>query len=396
MANEKKDKYLAFFEAFADGEEALKDVSRAHETIGEKVDSISTGSYALDDALSSGGYPNSRVIQLYGAAGSGKTLLAMIGIVEAQKKDPTSHQMFIDAEQTFSETWATQLGVDTSRVLLVQGDMAVNGRKCFEMLLGVPKEDLKTHTLKGKSKEGLLDKIAAGELNINLIVLDSLGAIIPPGEDTSAVGKMNMALLSRFLTTTFRKLSLELGKANIPFIVINHTRSQFDSYASIQHTYAGGNSYTHFLSANIYFEPVNRADAKILDDKDRKIGQTIRATVEKSKFGAWPRRCEFKVSFDTGIIDRHEEIAQLAIDYGVIEKPSSVSYTFGNHKWVGMPKLLEAVEGDSNLAEELLAKIELVRESRINVSRSAQKALSAQIAEASEKDDNKKSKRVDQ
>src|SRR5271163_4009548 len=117
MVNEKKDKYLAFFEAFADGEEALKDVSRAHETIGEKVDAISTGSYVLDDALSSNGYPNSRVIQLYGPAGSGKTLLAMIGIVEAQKKDPTSHQMFIDAEQTFSETWATQLGVDTSRII---------------------------------------------------------------------------------------------------------------------------------------------------------------------------------------------------------------------------------------------------------------------------------------
>lgn len=379
MTDEKKDKYLAFFEAFADGEEAMKDVSRAHETIGERVPVISTGTYVLDDALSSGGLPKGRLIQYYGAPGSGKTLLAMIAILEAQIDDPTSHQVFIDAEQTFSETWARQVGVDTSRLIKVQGDMAVNGRKCFEMLLGVPKEDVKTHILKGKSKEGLLDKIANKELNINLIVLDSLGSIIPPGEDTSAVGKMNMALLSRFLTTTFRKLSLELNKANVPMIIINHKKNSMDMYQD--HTFSGGNTYAHFLSANVYFTPINRADAKILDKDENKIGQTICATIEKSKFGPWPRKCEFKVNFATGVIDKHEEIATLAIDYNVVDKPTSVSHIYGEQKWVGFSKFCEAVAADPVLAKELLGKISEARELKIDAKRAEQKSVSAKLAE---------------
>ena len=375
-----KDKYLAFFEAFAEGEEALKDVSRAHETIGEKVPVISTGTYVLDNALSSGGLPKGRLIQYYGAPGSGKTLLSMIAIVEAQKDDPKSHQVFIDAEQTFSETWARQVGVDTSRLILIQGDMAVNGRKCFEMLLGVPKEDTKTHVLKGKSKEGLLDKIISKELNINLIVLDSLGSIIPPGEDISIVGKMNMALLARFLTTTFRKLSLEVHKANVPFVIINHRKANMDPYGS-DHTYSGGNTYAHFLSANVYFEPINAKDAKILDEKENKVGQAIRATIEKSKFGPWPRKCEFKVNFASGIIDKHEEIAQLALDYNIIEKPTSVSHVFGDRKWVGFPKFCEAVQEDSSLANELLQKINEARELKADSKREEQEALSAKLAD---------------
>ena len=351
-----------FFKTFADSEEQL-DFRMAHETIGQKLPVVPSASLVLDDALSSGGLPLGRLIQYYGAPGSGKTLMAMLAIKEAQMKDPDSQQVFIDAEQTFSPTWAESLGLDTSRIILVDGDTAVNGRKCFEMILGVPKEDAKTHALKGKSKEGLLDKIASGEFNINMVVLDSLGSIIPPGEDVSAVGKMNMALLARFLTTTFRKLSLEVSKAKVPFIIINHKKANMDPYG-VDHTFSGGNTYAHFLSANVYFEPVNRADARILDEKENKIGQTIRATIEKSKFGPWPRKCEFKVDFAVGVIDRHEEIAQLALDYEVVKKPSSVTHEYGEKKWVGFNKFCEAVKEDLSLAEELVQKISEARDAK--------------------------------
>src|ERR1700679_3649665 len=190
----KKDKLNAFFASFADTDEQT-DFRLAHETIGEKLPVISTGSLALDDALSSGGLPIGRLIQFYGAPGSGKTLMAMLAMKEAQAVDPTAQQMFIDAEGTFSPSWAEVLGLDTSKVIIVDGEMAVIGRSCFEMVLGTPQEDKKTHELVGKSKEGLLNKIMAGELNINMVVIDSLGAIIPPGEDISAVGKMNISLL---------------------------------------------------------------------------------------------------------------------------------------------------------------------------------------------------------
>lgn len=364
-------KLNAFFKSYADSEDQL-DFKMAHEEVGEKVPVISTGSYALDNALSSGGLPKGRLIQYYGPPGSGKTLLAMIAMREAQKQDPTAQQMFIDAEQTFSSDWAETLGVDTSRVILVEGDLAANGRKCFEMLLGVPKEDAK-HILKGKSKEGFLDRIVAGDFNVNLIVLDSLGSIIPPGEDTSAIGKMNMSLLARFLTTTFRKLTLEVNKAKVPFIIINHKRDSFDIYKG-DHTFSGGNTYAHTLSANVYFEAIQRKDDRILDEKENKVGHPIKATIEKSKFGPWPRSCEFKVNFGIGIIDKHEEIAQLALDYGVVVKTSTVSHEYEDKKWVGFPKFCEAIKESEALAEELLLKVYASREEKMQQKRDEQAA----------------------
>ncbi len=369
------DKLEAFFKSYADSEEQL-DFKLAHETIGQKLPVIPSGTISLDDALSSGGLPKGRLIQYYGAPGSGKTLMAMIAMKEAQLADPTAQQVVIDAEQTFDPTWAEALGLDTSKIVLVYGDTAVNGRKCFEMLLGVPKEDAKTHVLKGKSKEGLLDKIASGEININMIVLDSLGSIIPPGEDVSVVGKMNMALLARFLTTTFRKLSLEVSKANVPFIIINHKKANMDPYG-VDHTFSGGNTYAHFLSANVYFEPVNRADARILDEKENKIGQTIRATIEKSKFGPWPRKCEFKIDFGVGVIDKHEEIAQLSLDYNVVSKPTTVSHEFGERKWVGFNKFCEAIKEEPALAAELTQKISEARDAKWEAKRKEQEAKKA-------------------
>lgn len=379
----------AFFKTFADTETQL-DFRMAHETIGEKVPVISTGSLALDDALSSGGLPKGRLIQYYGAPGSGKTLLTMVAMIEAQKEDPESRQIFIDSEGTFDPIWAETLGLDTSKVILIEGDTAVNGRKCFEMLLGVPKEDAK-HILKGKSKEGLLDKIAQKEFNINLIILDSLGSIIPPGEDTSAIGKMNMSLLARFLTTTFRKLSLEVSKANIPFIIINHKRDGMDPYGP-NHTFSGGNTYAHFLSANIYFENPNRKDAIIIDEDENKIGSTIRATIEKSKFGPHPRKCEFKVDFTKGIVEQHEEIANLALQYDIVKKPSTVSHEYNDQKWVGFGKFCEAIKDDSDLAEELIQKINYIRENKLDAARLEQLAKKEKLTLSVEDKKSKKSK----
>ena len=387
-------KFEAFFKSFSTADEQL-DFKMAHETIGQKVPVISTGSLVLDDALSCGGVPCGRLIQYYGPAGSGKTLMAMLTMVNAQKKDPTAYQMFIDAEQTFSPTWARALGLKTEKILLVDGDTAVNGRKCFEMLLGVPKEDARTHEYKGKSTEGFLDKVINKEFNVNLIVLDSLGSIIPPGEDISRVGKMNISLMARFLTTTFKKLSIEVSKANIPFIIINHKRDNMDPYGS-DHTYSGGNTFSHMLSANIYFEAIQRKDAMIMDEKENKIGHAVRASVEKSKFGVWPRKCEFKVNFSIGVVDQHEEIAQLAMDYNIIDKPTSMSYTYGDRKWVGLAKLHEAIVEDVMLANDLIAKIGQAREDKQNKVRQEQEVLkSVEVVEDAETEaKTKKSKKV--
>jgi len=368
-------KLEAFFKSYAESEEQL-DFKMAHETVGKRLPATSTGSLVLDNALSAGGLPKGRLFQYYGPTGSGKTLMAMLAMKEAQEADPDAQQMFIDAEGTFDPNWAESLGLDTSRIILVDQETAVIGRKCFEMILGVPKEDKKTHELVGKSKDGLLDLIKAGELNINMVVLDSLGAIMPPGEDISRVGKMNMSLLARFLTTTFRKLSLEANRAQVPFIFINHKKDGMDPYGS-DHTFSGGNSYAHFLSANIYFESVNRADAKVLNENEDRIGATLRATIEKSKFGPWPRKCEFKVNFGIGVTDKHLEVAQLALDYNVVSKLTSVSHEYGDRKWVGYGKFCDAIKDDPALYAELAAKITEARNQKLEEKLKEQEAKNA-------------------
>jgi len=370
-------KLEAFFKSYSDSEEQL-DFRMAHETVGQKLEGTSTGSLLLDEALSSGNLPKGRIFQYYGASGSGKTLMAMLAVKEAQKNDPDAQQMWIDAEGTFDPNWAETLGVDTSRLIMVEQETAVVGRKCFEMILGVPKEDKKTHELVGKTKDGLLDLVLAGDININMVVLDSLGAIIPPGEDVSRVGKMNVSLLARFLTTTLRKLSLEANKAKVPFIFINHKKDGMDPYGS-DHTFSGGNSYSHFLSANIYFTAANAKDKQIFDEKGQKVGHVIYATIEKSKFGPWPRKCEFKVDFRVGVVGRNEEIAQLAKDYEIIKMTSSVTYEYGDKKWVGFPKLCEAIENDPVFADELLEKITAARASKLEQKRQEQEAKKASL-----------------
>jgi len=372
MGDKMSNKLEAFFKSYSDSEEQL-DFKMAHETVGQKLVGTSTGSLILDDALTAGCLPKGRIFQYYGPSGSGKTLMAMLAVREAQLNDPDSQQMWVDAEGTFDPNWAESLGLDTSRLILVEQETAVVGRKCFEMILGVPKEDKKTHELIGKSKDGLLDLVMAGDINVNMVVVDSLGAIIPPGEDVSRVGKMNISLLARFLTTTLRKLSLEANKSQVPFIFINHKKDGMDPYGS-DHTFSGGNSYSHFLSANIYFTAASAKDKQILDDKEQKIGHVMYATIEKSKFGPWPRKCEFKVNFGIGVIDRHEEIASLAIDYGVVQKTSTVTHEYGDKKWVGFPKFCEAIQSDQALADELLLKINESRDAKLEQKRAEQEA----------------------
>lgn len=344
-----------FLKTFLDTEEKLNDISTGETLSQTKLEVISTGSLLLDCALGCWGIPKGRIVQFYGRPGSGKTLMSLLTIKNAQALDPNATQLFIDAEQTFNPKWAAQLGIDNKRVHVLKGQTAVLGRELFNALLGTPKEDARTHAYKGKAKDGILDKISKKELNINLIVLDSLGALIPPGEDTSEVGKANMALMARFLATTLKKLALEVSKANIPFIIINHVRDSMDAYGP-DHTFSGGNSYHHALSASIFFDTVNRKDAQILDEKEQKIGSTIRAAVEKSKFGP-SRKTEFKVNYTQGIMDTHEEIAILAIDKDVVLRPNNVTYQYGEQKWRGYDAFVAALKANPKLSDEILAGV---------------------------------------
>lgn len=355
------DKLKNFFKAFSDAEDSME-VRIAGDTVGEKPEAISTGSPNLDDALCSSGVVRGRITQLFGPPGSGKTAMSLLLIKEAQKKDPSAHQVYIDAEGTFSSAWAAQLGADPNKIMLIQDELAVSAKRLFEMLTGVPKEDSK-HFFAGKSKKGLLDEVAEKNININLIILDSIGAIQVPQEQISEIGKVNISPLPRFLSTALKKLSLDVKRANVAMIMINHVRNSMNMYGP-EFTSAGGNSYHHFLSANILFEAVSRKDAQIINEKEEKLGHTIRATVMKNKFGIWPQKCEFRIDFTKGIHNAHEEIGDLAIKYDIVQRPTNVSYVYGDNKWVGAAKFTEALATTPGLADDLLKKIEDIRNAK--------------------------------
>ena len=350
----KGNKEDSIFEGFSDIDKGffVEEASKQEQV----SDVISTGSAALDDALFCGGLPAGRLIQFYGPAGSGKTLMTMISIIEAQKKDEDAFQLFIDAEGSWSNDWAEILGINTQRVRRVHGPNASNGRELFEFLLGTPKKDKSGH-LDGKSKLGFFDHVREKDLNCNLVILDSLGVIIPPMEDTSEVGKMNMSLMARFLSVELKKVSVEAQRTNVPVILINHVKDVIgEMFNPEKYTFSGGNMLKHQLSVNILFEAVQRKDSQILNDDGNKVGQTVRATVKKNKFGPWPRTVEFKVHFEQGVVDKAQELLDLAVKWEIITRPTNQTYAYGELKWRGAPETIKAITETEGMAEEILNK----------------------------------------
>lgn len=367
-----KNKEDSIFEGFSDADNGffVENASKQEQV----HDVVSTGSSGLDDALFCGGLPSGRLIQYYGPAGSGKSMLTMVAIAQAQKKNPDAFQLFIDAEGSWDNDWAETIGVDTSRVKRVHGPNASNGRDLFQFLLGTPKKDAKGH-LDGKSKMGFFDHVKDGTLNCNLIILDSLGVLIPPMEDTSEVGKMNMSLMARFLSVELKKVSVEVQRCNVPMILINHVRDVIgEMFSTEKYTFTGGHQLKHQLSVNILFEAVQRKDSQILDEEGNKIGQTVRATVKKNKFGPWPRTVEFKVNFQEGVVDKAQELLDLAIKWGIITKPSNSSYVYGDVNWHGAPKAVKAISETEGMEAELLAKITEARKASIEAKKTVRRS----------------------
>ena len=115
----------------------------------------------------------------------------------------------------------------------------------------------------------------------------------------------------------------------------------------------------------------------ILYEKENKVGHLMRATLEKSKFCSWPKKCEFKVNFGIGVIDKHLEVAQLALDYNVVSKPTSVSHEYGDRKWVGYGKFCDAIKDDPTLYVELAEKITEARNQKLEEKLKEQEAKNA-------------------
>lgn len=321
------------------------------------IDTTTTGSHALDDTLGVGGIPFGRITQYAGKEGSGKTMMSLIAIREWQRQAPHNCAYFIDAEATYDPTWAAKLGVDNSRVILFKNN---DGVKIFERLLGVPAKEYG----KDNKKPGLLELIkskgGARETGLGIIVLDSVAWIQPPMEKQSVAGKANMALMGRFLPPELRKLCPLLSETGVAFIAINQVRVDPGQLWGNPEKSTGGSAWKHACSVMVHFARSESKDNQIYDNNGEQIGYTILTKIDKNKVGPPFRKCDIRAGFLDGVIDKNVEIKDLAVKYGVIERPNNRTYTYGEQKWTSKEEVESALL-DENLARKVLEAIKKTR-----------------------------------
>jgi recombination protein RecA len=310
-------------------------------------DVIKTGSPSLDYALGIGGMPRGRIIQLAGKESSGKTLLSLLCMKSWLDENPDNTVMFIDAEYTYDATWARSLGVDTSRVVVAKTNDA---KKIFEGLLGKMTVN-KTTGKASKSVKGVLDLVKEGTdprfKNLGLIVLDSVAAMNTPMEVDAAIGKQNMAPMPRFLSTELKKLTPAVAEANVAMIFINQVRVNPGVMYGNPEDSPGGKALKHACSVMVNMAPISGADSKVEDENENVIGHKVRAKIQKNKVGAPFREAVYTIKYTEGLINREEELLDLAVLCKVINRPNNRTYELGDDKFSSRQSMIDYLKDEA-------------------------------------------------
>lgn len=316
---------------------------------------ISTGSYALDSTIGLGGVPRGRITQFAGAEASGKSLMAMMIVKNWQKLNPNNWAVWIDAEFSFNNEWATLLGVDISRIIIVEDN---SGASIFNYLCGIPN----SKNTEKKDKLGLLDELIAQKKEgidhgCGIIVLDSIAAIEPPVEAAYEVGKQNMAAMARFMPQALRRLTPLVYEANVAFVAINQIRVDPSVQYGNPETSPGGKAWKHFCRLMINFAKVFNKDEQILNADEEPIGHTVRAKIQKNSF-AMSRDTKFVIKYLEGVAFHNVEMLELGIKFGIIERPNNRTYVFGDSKWSSRDLAEEALK-DKTVFNDVWKKVRI-------------------------------------
>ena len=289
----------------------------------EKVDSISTGSLGLDIALGIGGVPKGRVIEIYGPESSGKTTLATHIIAEAQKKGGIA--AIVDAEHAFDKYYAQKLGVDIKNLLISQPD---NGEQALEIADNL---------------------IRSGAIDV--IVIDSVAALVPRGEIEGEMGDSKMGLQARLMSQALRKLTGTISKTNCCCIFINQLREKIGVMFGNPETTTGGNALKFYASVRLDIRRISQ-----IKDSDEVSGNRVKVKIVKNKVAPPFRIAEFDILFGEGI-SKVGEIIDLGVDFNIIKKAGSW-FSYGESKLgQGRDAVKNVLLDNPELMEELESKI---------------------------------------
>lgn len=255
----------------------------------EAVPVIRTGSLALDKALGVGGYPRGRVIEIYGPESSGKTTLALHAVAEAQKKGGIA--AFIDAEHALDVAYAKRLGVDCDELLVSQPDTGEQALEIADML------------------------VRSG--GIDIMVVDSVAALVPRSEIEGDMGDSHMGLQARLMSQALRKLTGTIGKTQTTIIFINQIRMKIGVVYGNPETTTGGNALKFYSSMRLEIRK-----AAPIKDKDELIGNRTKVKVVKNKLAPPFKNVEFDMMYGEGI-SRTGDLLDMGVTLEIVDKSGS-------------------------------------------------------------------------
>jgi recombination protein RecA len=288
------------------------------------IPAISTGSLGLDMALGIGGIPRGRVIEIYGPESSGKTTLTLHCIAEAQKAGGLA--AFIDAEHAFDKSYAEKLGIDTENLLISQPD---NGEQALEIA---------EHLIRSGA--------------IDIIVIDSVAALVPKAELEGEMGESKMGLQARLMSQALRKLTGAIHKTGCSCIFINQLRDKIGVMFGSPETTTGGNALKFYASVRLDIRRVGQ----IKDGPDNILGNRTRVKVVKNKVAPPFKVVEFDIMYGQGI-SKVGEIIDLGVEFEIIKKAGSWFSYNGEKLGQGRDSVKNLLLDNPELMEELEVKI---------------------------------------
>jgi len=289
----------------------------------EPIEVIPTGSLGLDIALGVGGLPKGRVVEIYGPESSGKTTLAIHAIAESQKRGGIA--AFIDAEHAFDRFYAKKLGVDVENLLISQPD---NGEQALEIADNL---------------------IRSGAIDI--LVIDSVAALVPKSEIEGEMGDSKMGLQARLMSQALRKLTGTISKTGCCCIFINQLREKIGVMFGNPETTTGGNALKFYASVRLDVRRISQ-----IKDTEEVSGNRVKVKIVKNKVAPPFRIAEFDIMFGEGI-SKSGEIIDLGVEHNIIKKAGSW-FSYGETRLgQGRDAVKQLILDNPELAEELEAKI---------------------------------------